>query len=136
MIISCLQYVPPKDIPMILSSVGNLLTGDRIIIAFMDLSDNYSHEDKSLPPINFLRYTAEEWSRIAGARFNYQNRLRITQYYELFENAGIEILVRREHINSAMTDLLQDGFLIDEKYKRFSPEELATTHAWICGRFR
>ena len=64
---------------------------DGITIHFIDLSDHFQHQDKSITSINFLHYSEKEWERIAGNQFAYCNRLRAGDYLALFEEAGFDV---------------------------------------------
>lgn len=71
-----LEHIPKKDIEQILKEGRRILKDDRIAIHFIDLSDHFQHQDSSITKINFLRYSDENWEKIAGIQLAYCNRLR------------------------------------------------------------
>jgi len=48
------------------------------------LSIHFQHQDNSISRINFIRFSDNEWTNIAGNQFAYCNRLRVNDYLNLF----------------------------------------------------
>jgi len=82
-------------------------------IHFIDLSDHFKHQDKSITSINFLRYSDEEWDKIAGNEFVYCNRLRASDYLVLFKEAGFDICRHEIQEDEEARKSIRNGFMVD-----------------------
>ena len=60
------EHIPRADIARILKEAKRILKKGGVAIHFIDLSDHFQHQDKSITRINFLRYSDEEWDKIGG----------------------------------------------------------------------
>jgi len=73
-----LEHIPYEVIRNIFIEAKRILKDKGIAIHFIDMSDHFQHQDSSISRINFLRFSDDEWSYIAGNQFAYCNRLRAT----------------------------------------------------------
>jgi len=87
-----LEHIPPETLESILQEGKRLLGQQGLYVHFIDLSDHFSHSDSSILAINFLRFNAKEWDRLAGNRYMYHNRLRVDDLIDLFRDANLRIL--------------------------------------------
>ena len=86
-----LEHVPIPTIRLIIKELKRILKPNAIVAAQIDYSDHYAHTDRSITWLNFLRFNEIEWERYNhGCHF--QNRLRHSQYIELFEAAGFQMI--------------------------------------------
>lgn len=116
-------------------SVRYLSSGDAAALPLPDPSDHFSHDDSSIPAVNFLRFSDDEWERWAGNQFMYQNRLRSPQYIDLFERAGVHMLRLKTAVDTPSLAALSSGFVPAERFAGMTAEELATTQLWVMGQF-
>lgn len=130
-----LEHIPGEVISRILVEARRVLAPGGLVIHFVDPSDHFSHDDKSITAINFLQFSESEWDRWAGNQFMYHNRLRSREYLDLFRKAGIEILRRQLEVDEPSLRALQDGFGLHPRYRDLPAEELATTTVNLMGRF-
>jgi hypothetical protein len=65
------EHIPGEAIKRILKEAKLILKKDGVAIHFIDLSDHFQHQDKSITGINFLRYSGKEWDRIADNEVAY-----------------------------------------------------------------
>jgi len=84
---STLEHVPSEDVVPILSECRRLLRPDGALSCRIDLSDHFSHFDKSISPYNFLRFDERTWGLLNSALLH-QNRLRRSDYVRALERAG------------------------------------------------
>ena len=56
------------------------------------LSIHFQHQDNFINRINFLRFSDNEWSKIAGNQFAFCNRLRVNDYLNLFNELKFDIV--------------------------------------------
>ncbi len=130
-----LEHIPGAVISRILEEARRVLVPDGLLIHFVDPSDHFSHDDKSITAINFLQFSESEWGRWAGNQFMYHNRLRSREYLELFEQAGVKLLRQQQEIDEPSLHTLQNGFGLDTRYQNLPADELATTTVNLMGRF-
>ena len=130
-----LEHIPPVVLSGILREAKRVLANDGMVVHIVDLSDHFSHDDGSISAVHFLKYKDEEWTRIAGNRFMYQNRLRAPDYLEIFREAGVSLLEVESIVDERSFKSLDDGFSVDSRFATLSREELATTELLLVGRF-
>lgn len=129
------EHIPLEVLRNIVEEGGRIITDDGLFVHRIDYSDHFSHSDKTIPRINFLRYSNKEWNRYAGNRYMYMNRLRHDDYISLFRDAGHHILDTRPDVEPHLQEMLRGGgFPLDQRFKTKTEEVLATTGAWIVSK--
>jgi SAM-dependent methyltransferase len=132
---SVLEHIPPDDIQAILLECHRLLKSDGLMSFRIDYQDHYSYFDRSISAYNFLQYSDKKWKLFSPA-LQYQNRLRHRDYLELFQKAGFEIVEER-CVEGTAADLQTIQRLpLDERFRKYRPEELAVRTALIVLRKR
>lgn len=86
-----LEHVPPVELVVLLADAKRFLRPDGRLIAVIDYSDHFSHNDPLIGPHHFLRFDEKTWRRHNSA-LHYQNRLRHKEHVALWQAAGFEIL--------------------------------------------
>ena len=86
-----LEHIPVEEIGNILVELHRIIKLGGIVSAVIDYSDHYWHTDRSISPLNFLKYSENEWSRYNHS-CHYQNRLRHADYIRIFMNNGFELI--------------------------------------------
>jgi hypothetical protein len=122
-----LEHIQPAVLADIFTEAKRILKPTGTAMHFVDLSDHFQHQDKSIAQINFLKFSDSEWNQIAGNEFAYCNRLRASDYLKLFQRLGfavkkIETSTDQESLNS-----LLNGFSIDPQFHTYANEELSVT---------
>lgn len=131
-----LQHIPGDIILKLLEEARRVLAPEGALIHFIDLSDMFSHDDKSITEINFLQFSEEEWAKLAGNQFMYHNRLRAHEYLELFRRAGVRVLEQKQAVNEAALQALKSGELkLDKRFRDIAPEQLAVGRLRVLGTF-
>jgi len=87
-----LEHIPEDDIVAIFKELRRIVRPGGLISAVIDYSDHYSHTDKHLGPLNYLRYSTDEFKKY-NHTVHYQNRLRHYDYARIFEALGYHCLV-------------------------------------------
>lgn len=123
------EHIPGPILSDILKEFRRIITPDGLMTHFIDMSDHYSHFDKSITPYNFLRYSSGQW-RWFNNELQYQNRLRMSQYMALHREAGITVV--EERTNGDATQL--DTVPLASEFRGFSREDLAVSSGWIVAR--
>ncbi len=128
-----LEHIPPETIGRIFKEGRRVLKQKGLFVHGIDFSDHFSHSDNSISGVNFLQFTENEWRKLAGNRYMYQNRLRIDDMADLFQKANLDILTADAKIDTEVLERLKNGFMLDERFKSKSIDVNATTRAWIVA---
>jgi hypothetical protein len=127
-----LEHIQPDVLKKILVEGNRIMRDNGLFIHGIDYSDHFAHSDKTMSPINFLRFSDEQWERYAGNRYMYMNRLRHDDFLELFQSVGHRILTNQPTIDARSLELLKAAtFPLSERFRGTSKEILATCSAWL-----
>jgi SAM-dependent methyltransferase len=127
-----LEHIPERALPGIHRGLFRLLKPGAVAIHTIDCSDHFEHFDKSIPRLNFLRYSPLAW-RFINNGILYQNRLRASDHVRLLCNAGFEILRVEGQPNArALAELARIPLHAD--FQRHTPEDLATITVHVIAR--
>lgn len=125
-----LEHVRPEDIVRIHRNSLEWMAPGGLWIHWVSPSDHRSYDDKSLGPIDFLRYSQAEWSEIAGNRFAYHNRLRLPHYRGLFAEAGWTV-VHEDYDVPADAPGVAAAVPVHPDFAGLSEEELSAGSLWF-----
>jgi SAM-dependent methyltransferase len=128
-----LEHIPADIIASILKEAGRVLTPGGLLLHIIDPSDHFSHDDGSITAVNFLQFSDREWTRLAGNKFMYHNRLRAYEYVELFKRAGVRLIGQREAIDEQSLAVLRNGFGLDQRFCHIDHEHLAVRSIILMG---
>lgn len=129
--VTTLEHIPETVLRDIFAEAQRILKPTGIAIHFVDLSDHFSHQDRSISSINFLKFSDSEWDRLAGNAFAYCNRLRASDYYKLFSECHFKVLRKETVVDVEALDSLHNGFVLHDKFKHCDPEDICTTSVRI-----
>lgn len=130
------EHIPGPVLAAILRESSRLLSPDGLALHHIDPSDHFAHEDSSITMINFLQFTDAEWEKLAGNQFAYHNRLRVDDFYKIYENVDHQVVYSREFLNEPSLEEIRGGFPLAEQYRGIAPERLATTVVAVLSRPR
>ena len=111
--VATLEHIPKDVIRGILEEAGRILVDKGVGVHLIDPSDHFQHQDASITKINFLRFPEQEWLRIAGNRFAYCSRLRVSDYLALFDELEFDVVRSEFEVDDESMYSLQDGFSLD-----------------------
>ena len=123
-----LEHIPPDDIRSIFTKSFRSMKTPSLCIHSIDYSDHYARGEK-VSRYNFLKFTDEEWS-VYNTKFQYVNRMRHSEYLEIFENTGFEVIKSEtfsEEIPSDIRNKLAPRFL------EYSQEDLRIQRSRILA---
>ncbi len=125
-----LEHVYPKVLPDIFTEFKRIIKLNGTLSNSIDLSDHFSHFDKTISAFNFLQFSDKQWQWIDNT-IQPQNRLRVTDFRNLYKQLNIPISiekVKRGDIKSL------SALKLDEKYKNIPIEDVAVTHCYFASR--
>ena len=131
--VNVLEHVPPDILASLLREAARVLKADGHAVHIVDPSDHFAHTDPTINLINFLRYSRDEWDRIAGNQFMYQNRLRASNYLESLRNAGFHVDTIETVKDQRALAELSAGFTVHPDFRAYKAEDLATTQIAFCA---
>ena len=130
-----LEHIPPAVISDIFAEASRVLCSDSLMIHHIDFSDHFSHSDSSISPINFLRYSPFVFNLLASNRFMYQNRLRVDDFDNLFNEMGFSILSRECMTNPlSFKEFPLNKLCIHADYSSKPESSLTCLSAWFTLR--
>ena len=85
-----LEHLPKEELKENFILLRKIIKKNGIISSLVDYSDHYSHTDKNINNLNFLKFSSTEWKRY-NTPMLFQNRLRHQDYRELFKTCGYKV---------------------------------------------
>jgi SAM-dependent methyltransferase len=128
------EHIPRPVLVAILKEAGRLLSPQGLACHHIDPSDHFAHEDPSISFINFLRLEESEWQRYGSNQFAYHNRLRVTDYRDLYHEAGHEVKHWVTARDERSARELAAGFPLASPWRSMAPDVLATTVVRVISR--
>lgn len=127
--IDTLEHIPPVPLEEVLTTSRMRLKPGGIAVHIIDYSDHYAREGGA-SRINFLRYSDRDWEP-HNSKFLYMNRLRHSQFLELFEKAGYR-RIEADPFSLDATEIPVSE--LDPKFQAMSIGDVATLRARIAAR--
>ncbi|MBI2929404.1 MAG: class I SAM-dependent methyltransferase [Verrucomicrobia bacterium] len=125
-----LEHIPRAELADLFAEVRRVCADEAVISHYVGMADQYASFDRSITPFNFLKYPASRW-RLLDNPIIPQNRLRISDYRSLLQEAGCSIV--KELHTSGSTEALRQVKLAPE-FRKYSQEDLLVLFAWIVAR--
>jgi|GEM_PF-92248 hypothetical protein len=88
---STFEHISQNNLRAILQAFSQMLESNGLMSHLIDMSDHYSHFDRKLSPYHFLQHQGLKW-RLVNNSLQYQNRLRVSDYRQLHQEAGFVIV--------------------------------------------
>lgn len=124
-----LEHIPVNVLRHILVELKRLGRPGAIHSHFIDMSDHFAHMDRTITPYNFLKFSSRKW-KLINNRIQFMNRLRLSDYRQLFREAGYEI-VRGQLRADRPGDL--DSVKVHQELAHHDREELKVTHVHLVA---
>ena len=121
------EHIPKYYLNEIMIEASRILKNKACSIHLIDPSDHFQHQDSSISKINFLKFSESEWNSIAGNDFAYCNRLRHSDYCQIFKNNHFSIVDQNIHLDSNSYELLKENFEINTVFKNYNLEDISIT---------
>jgi SAM-dependent methyltransferase len=123
-----LEHVPLTHSSQDVEEIYRILKPGGHSIHQIGIDDHLSHYDKNESPKNYLRYSDRTWKLFFENDVQYINRLQMSDWLGLFDNAGFSLLERT--MQSRNVELPR----IDPKYHGYTDEDLSCTRLTIVHR--
>lgn len=130
-----LEHIPPAEIVAILRETRRIMAPEAIISSLIDMQDHYNYIDSSVSVYNYLRYPGWRW-RFLNPSLQPQNRLRHSQYVELFDRAGFEIVFDEPQRPSDEDLRMLRGMSVAPEFADFDDVDLGTRSTHLVARPR
>jgi ubiquinone/menaquinone biosynthesis C-methylase UbiE len=125
------EHIPPETLNQILTEGTRVLKSSGIAIHKIDESDHFAHTDRSITSINFLQFSKKVWKLIGGNPYSYHNRLRQTDFMEIFQTNNFKVLSKISKIDEKAKIERLNGFKVHEDYSKYAPDDLCTASTII-----
>jgi SAM-dependent methyltransferase len=123
---STFEHIPPDDIPKVLVECRRLLAQHGVCSFWIDYKDHWSYFDRSISAFNYLKYDDRMWA-LYNPAFQYQNRLRHSDYIRFFREAGF--VVHAEPIVEAMP-----AIKLANRFEKYTMDDLQIVGSWFALR--
>lgn len=122
------EHIHKDVLESLLLSFNRMLDNNGVMSHNIDMSDHFSHMDKTITPYHFLKFSESEWNKIDNS-IQPQNRLRKSEYIKLIEKAGFKVVKQTDFTHSD-TSVLHDKEFI-KHYSNFDVTDLAIIHTYL-----
>ena len=124
------EHIPESKLREILNEFNRVLKPGGSMSHFIDMTDHFAHFDHRISIYNFLKFSDRKWNFLDN-RIQPQNRLRFTDYKQLYREAGIA--VTEEIVREGDPDLLRK-LRIHSRYSGYDVKELAISHGTLITK--
>lgn len=131
--VAVFEHVPVTMIKAMLREAYRTLRPGGLIYHVIGLFDHYTTMDPNITRVNFLKYSDLAWRIIGQNRIQYHNRLRESEFLELFREAGFEVVDRRSEVDQRSLQALET-MPLNPRYESFDKKDLATYGTIITAR--
>jgi SAM-dependent methyltransferase len=129
---SVFEHVPPAVIADMMRESRRLLRTGGVAIHCVNCGDHYAYVDRGITPLNYLTYPTDRW-RLWNNELLYQNRMRPSDFRDLAERAGLEVVLDHYRPRSELLELLPKLNIADE-FRHYPPEQLCSTSVALAVR--
>lgn len=124
-----LQHIPRPGLNAMAAEFRRLASDRSSTSHWINLSDLFSNSDRSITPFNCFQYGEEAWRRLDSALAP-QNRLRISDYRQIFTSAGFRIQ-NEANTSGAVEDL--EKVRLAPEFRKYSREDFLVLSSWLAA---
>lgn len=129
---SVFEHVYPETIRALFVEAARILRPSGVAVHSVNCGDHYAYFDRSITPINYLKYSERQW-RFWDNAMLYQNRLRPIDFLDLARESGLEILLARYKPKPRLLELVPTLGIATE-FRKYPPQELCATSIDFAAR--
>lgn len=129
-----LEHIPREILVGIFYEAKRLVRPGGLLVHNIDFTDHFSHSDKHISAIHFLKFSELDFARLAGNRFMYMNRLRDEDFRDLWNQLSLVPYVSERKVSEHLLARLSSGreLPIHADFSAKSNEDIATTESWYA----
>lgn len=124
------EHIDPSTLRDILAEFQRITAPDGVMSHFIDLTDHFSHLDKSISSLHFLQYSPKQWKWIDNS-IQPQNRLRINDYRNIYKELGIPISLER---NQYLPKDELTRISVNKTFQNIHKEDLLVSHSYLVSK--
>jgi hypothetical protein len=125
-----LEYIPRPAIAALFAEFRRVARAGAVSSHYINLADQYHYFDRSISPLNFLRFSEGQW-RIFNSPLTPLNRLRHSDYQALLRDSGWRIIADEPDRGTA-ADL--DRVPLAEAFRRYEQQDLLVLTVFISAQ--
>ena len=135
MVSNCvLTHIPPVILRPELAALRLMLKPNGLMYMMIGHDDHWSFHDHSANQFNYYRYSDKLYSKLFDTSFEYQNRMVKSEWEPVFASAALEIVDYWGRVTEQSRQDIRNLPHIDERFSRYSLDELATVHSYFLLR--
>lgn len=123
-----LEHVRREAVPALVRDLSRTLKPGAVTIHQIGIDDHLAHYDRLASPKQYISYSNRVWSALFENGVQYFNRLQMSDWIEIFQEAGFVLL----HKEVEMTDL--NGLRVSPSFAHYTREDLACTILTVAFR--
>ncbi len=120
-----LQCIPNDALPAVLAESWRILKAGGVALHRIRMSDEYAADASDRNHLEYLKYPDRTWDRWFNHSLKHINRLRASQFLELFEQAGFRLIECRRHTDFDSIPFLKQLELAPQ-FRNLEWDDLAT----------
>ena len=130
---SVLQFMAPRDLAMLVRQAHRFLKPSGVSFHVIDCSDLHAANDRRISRLAYLTYPDALWKLLTSRYLNYQNRLRMPQFAELFDREGLASEVVNPVLSPEDVEFTRRHLARDRRFRSMSAKEIAVRSFWLKG---
>ncbi|WP_405233078.1 class I SAM-dependent methyltransferase [Lentisalinibacter salinarum] len=127
---STLQRIPPKNLEKIVAQSRRLLRTGGMNCHRVHMHDFHHITDKRVPRFYYLTLSDRTWNLMTSTYLNYQNRLRLQEFVDLFEGFTVET----DNLRCWPEDVEYVKSNLSARYPDLTPDQIAIWQADIFAQ--
>ena len=129
---SVLEHVPAEGVSAMMRESDRILAADGLALHSVNCGDHYAYFDRSITPMNYLRFDARQWRRWNNDLL-FQNRLRPVDFVDAARDGGLVVVHRMQTVRADLVARF-DSAEIAPEFRRYPIDELCTTSITFAAR--
>ena len=130
---SVLQFVVPADLTALVREARRFLKPSGLSFHVIDCCDMHAGTDRRIPRLEYLTYSDGMWRVMTSRYLNYQNRLRMPQFVELFDREGLSSEAVNPVLRPEDAEFARRRLARDPRFQGLSVEGIAVRGFCLKG---
>ena len=130
---SVLEFADPRDIATLVRQARRFLRPSGLSFHVIDCFDR---NDQRIHRLAYLGYPELVWHLMTSKYLNYQNRLRMPEFAELFRRDGLPSRIANPVVTTDDLEYVRSRLAHDPRFRDMRQEDIATSSFWLIGPAR